>query len=130
MERENLNRTKRIIFRLTPDEYAKIEKKWKASNCRKLSEYLRLNLFDKPMIATYRNKSLDDLIGEMTMLRTELNHIGNNFNQSVKRLHTLSSVAEFKRWQMVYEIEKNTFFNKVEEIKNQIKKIGESWLQS
>lgn len=66
----------------------------------------------------------------MSQLRTELNRIGNNFNQSVKRLHTLSNAAEFKRWQVVYDLQKQTFFNKVDEIKTQLKIIAESWLQS
>ena len=47
MERKNSNRTRIIGLRLTSDEYLKIEKKWKASTCRKLSEYVRRSLFEK-----------------------------------------------------------------------------------
>jgi len=129
MENENSNRTMRIICRLTPEEYEEIEKKWKASDCRKLSEYLRQVIFSQPMVLSYRNQSMDELLSGLTLLKRELNAIGNNFNQSVKRLHTLSSIPEFKRWQVVYEIEKKTFFNKVDEVKTYIKKISESWLR-
>ena len=129
MGRENSNRTRIIGLRLTPAEYAKIERKWKARTCRKLSDYVRHNLFEKPVTSYYRNQSLDDFMAEMVLLRNELNHIGNNFNQAVKRLHTLNQIAEFRSWLIAYEVEKKTLFNKVDEIKKHIQKIAESWLQ-
>ena len=129
MGRENSNRTRIIGLRLTPAEYAKIERKWKASTCRKLSDFVRRNLFDKTLTSYYRNQSLDDFMAEMVQLRNELNHIGNNFNQAVKRLHTLDQIAEFRSWLITYEVEKKTLFNKVDEIKKQVQKIAESWLQ-
>lgn len=129
MGRENSNRTRIIGLRLTTEEYVKIERKWKASSCRKLSDYARRKLFDKPMVSTYRNQSVDDFMAEMVLLRAELNHIGNNFNQVVKRLNTLNQITEFKNWLIAYEVEKKTLFNKVDEIKKHVQKIAESWLQ-
>jgi len=129
MGRENSNRTRIIGLRLTPAEYAKIERKWKASTCRKLSDYVRRNLFDKPVITTYRNCSQDDTLTELTKLRNELNAVGNNFNQAVKRLHTLNQIAEFRSWLIAWEVEKKILFNKVDEIKNNVRKILEAWLQ-
>ena len=129
MKEQNSNRTRIIGLRLTPDEYAKIEKKWKASTCRKLSDYVRRSLFDKPVVTTYRNSSQDDLMAELTRLRSELNAVGNNFNQAVKKLHTLSQIAEFKSWLIAYEVEKNILSNKVDEVRINVKKILETWLQ-
>lgn len=129
MGRENLNRTRIIGLRLTPGEYAKIERKWKASTCRKLSDYVRHNLFEKPVTSYYRNQSLDEFMAEMVILRNEMNHIGNKFNQAVKRLNTLNQIAEFRSWLIAYEVEKKTLFNKVDEIKKHVQKIAESWLQ-
>ncbi|HQS22898.1 MAG: mobilization protein [Sphingobacteriia bacterium 24-36-13] len=129
MERENSNRTRIIGLRLTPVEYAKIEKKWKASTCRKLSEYVRRSVFEKPIVTTYRNSSQDDLMAELTRLRSELNAVGNNFNQAVKKLHTLSQIAEFKSWLIAYEVERKILNNKVDEVRNNIKKMLEIWLQ-
>lgn len=129
MERENSNRTRIIGLRLTPKEYTKIEKKWKASTCRKLSDYVRRSLLDKPIVTTYRNQSLDDFMTEAMRLRIELNSIGNNFNQAVKRLHILQQIPEFKDWLIGYELEKKILFNKVDEVKNHIQKIAESWLR-
>ena len=62
-------------------------------------------------------------------LRDELNGIGNNFNQAVKKLHTLHQIAEFRAWIITSELEKKTLLNKVDEIKNHIQKVGEKWLQ-
>ncbi len=129
MQRMNSNRTRTIGLRLTPEEYTKIEARWKASTCRKLSDYIRHSLLDKPLTTTFRNQSIDDCLTEMSLLRTELNHIGNNFNQAVKRLHMLSQIAEFRSWLMAYEVEKITLFNKVDEVKKQVQKIAEKWLQ-
>jgi hypothetical protein len=129
MEKKNSNRTRIIGLRLTSDEYLKIEKKWKASTCRKLSEYVRRSLFEKPIVTTYRNRSQDDLMTELTKLRNELNAVGNNFNQAVKKLHTLQQIAEFKSWLIAYEVEKKILQNKLDEVRNNIKKMLEIWLQ-
>lgn len=129
MEKKNSNRTRIVGLRLTSDEYRKIEKKWKASTCRKLSEYVRRNLFEKPIVTTYRNSSQDDLMTELTKLRNELNAVGNNFNQAVKKLHTLSQIQEFKSWLIAYEVEKKILQNKLHEVRNNIKKMLEIWLQ-
>jgi len=129
MGRENSNRTRIIGLRLTTDEYAKIEREWKASTCRKLSDYVRRNLFDKPVVTTYRNRSQDDTLTELTSLRNELNAVGNNFNQAVKRLHTLQQIPEFRNWLVTWEVERKILFNKMDEVKNNVRKILEAWLQ-
>lgn len=129
MEQEKTNRTRIIGLRLTLKEYEQIEKKWKASTCRKLSNYVRRSLFEKPIVTTYRNQSQDDFMAEVMKLRNELNAIGNNFNQAVKKLHTLQQFGKFRSWLITYELEKQTLLNKVDEIKNHIQKIGEKWLQ-
>ena len=130
MKRENSNRTRIVGLRFTPEEYAKIEKKWKASTCRKLSDYIRRHLFGKSINTTYRNQSLDDMIHEMTQLFRQLNSIGNNFNQAVKKLHTLNQIPEFKVWIISAELDKKILFDKIDEIKNYIQKISERWLRS
>lgn len=129
MKEQNNNRTKWLHLRLSPDEHQKIVKEFSKSTCRKLSDYARKNLLQKPIVKTYRNQSLDDFMAEMMRLRGELNAIGNNFNQAVKKLHTLNQISDFKHWLINYELEKKILFNKVDEIKKQIQKFSESWLQ-
>ena len=129
MEKKNTNRTHIIGLRLSPAEFDQIEKKFKKSNAGKLSEYVRRILFDKPIRVYQRNQSLDDFMAEMIKLLNELNGIGNNFNQAVKKLHTLQQIAEFRSWIITYELEKKILFNKIDEIKNRINKIADQWLQ-
>lgn len=129
MEKKNSNRTRIVGLRLTLQEYELIEKKWKATTCRKLSDYIRKYLFNKPITTNYRNESLDEIMHEIIRLRNELHAIGNNFNQSVKKLHTLQQIPEFKIWIITNELERKILFNKMDEIKNCIQKISEKWLQ-
>lgn len=128
-EAKQSKRIRVVGTRLTEDEYKVIEKGWKNSTCVKISDYLRRVVFNRPVVKTYRNKSVDDLMEELVLLRRELNRIGVNFNQSVKRLHTLRDLPEFKRWLLTNEVEKKTLANKLDEIKNHIKKMAQSWLQ-
>lgn len=130
MEKENSNRTRIVGLRFTPEEYVKIERKWKASTSRKLSDYIRRHLFDKPVTTKFRNESLDEFMLEIIRLRGELGAIGNNFNQAVKKLHTLNQIPEFKVWIFSAELDKKNLLEKVEEIKKYIQQISVRWLRS
>jgi hypothetical protein len=129
VEKKNILRSRIIGLRLTPKEYQQIEKQLSNSTAKKMSDYVRHVLFDKPITVYQRNKSLDDFMTEMILLRNELNGVGNNFNQAVKKLHTLQQIPEFRAWIMSYELEKKMLLNKVDEIKNRINKIADEWLQ-
>lgn len=130
MKEQNDNRTKLLHIRLKPDELQKIEKKFQKTTCRKLSEYARKILLDRPITTFYRNQSLDEFMNEMIGLRNELHAIRNNINQTVKKLHTLQQITEFKNWIITNEIQQKILLNKVEEIKKHIQKIAEKWLDS
>ncbi|WP_343606266.1 plasmid mobilization relaxosome protein MobC [Fluviicola sp.] len=129
-ENRQQGRTRMIGVRLTPQEYLGIEKKWKQTTFGKLSDYLRSVIFGKPVTTLYRNQSADDLLAEMALLRQELNRIGVNFNQSVKKLHVLHETPQFMRWLTTHEVEKRTMLNKLDEINNRIHKFSERlWSQ-
>ena len=129
MSEQNNNRTRWLHMRLKPDEYNKIYSYFSKTTCRKLSDYARRVLLNKPVTGTLRNQSLDDLMTELMKLRGELNIIGNNFNQAVKKLHTLHQISEFRLWLMTYEMDEKRLLDKVDEIKNHIEKMAEKWLQ-
>lgn len=129
MKIQNKNRIKWLHLRLTPDEYACLQQGMQKTTCRKLSQYARKILLGKPVVATYRNQSLDDFMTEMMALRRELNSIGNNFNQAVKKLHMLHQIVEYRSWLVTYESEQQSLLAKVEDIKNNINKIADQWLQ-
>ena len=129
MTEEKINRSKLLQVRLTPKESEKINNKFSHSTCRKLSDYIRKKLLDKPIAIYTRNQSLDDFMAEMIVLRNELNAIGNNYNQVVKRLHSLQRVEEIKTWLLLNESSKQILLKKVDEIKSKINQINEQWLQ-
>ena len=130
MKRENSNRTRIVGLWLTPLEYAELEKRFRASTCRKLSDHIRKHLFNKPIVTTYRNASFDDYIEETMTLTSELNSIGNNVNQIAKKMNSFKTIAEFKNQLFWFEIDKKKLFKKMEEIKTHSQKLSELWLQS
>jgi len=129
MSGETNKRTKWLHLRLKPEEYTQLHKQFSKTTCRKLSDYSRKILLAKPVTTLYRNQSLDDLMSHLIKLRNDLNGIGNNFNQAVKKLHTLQQIHEFKEWISAHELDKQVLFKKMDEIKNEINKIADKWLQ-
>ncbi len=118
-----------ISFRVKPEEYSKIYKSFQQTTCRKLSEYTRKVLLNKPVVIKYRNQSADSFLEEMILLKNELSAIGNNYNQAVKRLHSLDTIDQMKSWLLVYDSTHKSFINKVEEIKERLNQIYELWSQ-
>ncbi|TAN00423.1 MAG: plasmid mobilization relaxosome protein MobC [Chitinophagaceae bacterium] len=128
MERQKNNKTRWINIRLHPEQYDIIYQKFKATTCRKLSEYARRVLLDKAVTVYTRNQSLDDFMAEMIRLRNELSAIGNNYNQVVKRLHTLTDFQSIQQWLLLNEKSKQILLQKVDEIKLKINSISDKWL--
>ena len=129
--KDNREKTEKhwISFRVKPQEYSQIHQYFSATTCRKLSEYARKVLLKKPVIVRFRNQSADDFLSAMLPLKNELNAIGNNFNQAVKKLHSLRQSGEFKNWLLTYETEQQKLLQKIDEIKNNLHKIHEKWSQ-
>jgi hypothetical protein len=130
MPTEKVNRSKLLQVRLTIKELEKIQIKYSQSTCRKLSDYVRRVLLEKPITVNQRNQSLDDFMTEMILLRNELNAVGNNFNQTVKRLHALQQMHEIKTWLILNETARQIIVSKIAEIKSKINQIDSQWLQS
>ncbi len=130
MEEKKNGRNRWLHIRLTKEELDIIDRNFKASAYRKRSDFIRRNLFRKPIVLKYRNESLDKLLQELIQLRTQLNFIGNNFNQSVKKLHTLLEISEVRLWIISFENNKERYFCLVDEIKKHIENLARKWLQS
>ncbi|MFC0778687.1 plasmid mobilization relaxosome protein MobC [Flavobacterium sp. HJSW_4] len=130
MKDEKKNRTRWLHLRLSEQEYKLLQKYFAESLCPKLSDFARKNLLKKPVVLKYRNQSLDEMISELARLRSELNPIGNNFNQAVKKLHSLSRISDFKMWIQSFETDKKILFSSIEDIRMTIRNLAEKWLQS
>lgn len=118
-----------ISFRVKPEEYDQINGHFKATTYRKLSEYARNVLLNKPVNVKVRNQSADEILSVMLQLKKELNAIGNNFNQVVHKLHTLDRIPEFRSWIMLHETTRQSVEKKITEIKLRMEEIYRQWLQ-
>jgi hypothetical protein len=125
--KEERNRNQRISIRLNPEEYARIQGKFKTTTCRKFSEYARLILLSQQHKITPRNQQLDDFMQELIRLRADLHSISNNINQVVKKLHTLNQISEFRIWLMAWTSNKEKLDECIKEIKSAINKMAETW---
>ncbi len=116
-----------MVVRMNEAEFKTFASLQKKTTEKYASNYIRKILLQKPVIVTHRNQSSDDFLKEMALLRKELNAIGNNYNQAVKKLHTLDKIPEFRVWVQQNEALKQAFFAKTDEIKSHICKIYKQW---
>lgn len=128
-KKERINRTRKLTVRFTEAEYSKVELSFKTTTKRKLSEYVRYVLLDKPVTVYTRDKSLDEIAITLNLLKNELSAIGNNFNQLVKKLHTASHFQEIKSLVQDSEMQQQKFLEKMNEIDLKIGKLSAKWWQ-
>ena len=128
MKKRNNKRIKWVHIRLTFVEYQILHTKFSRTTCRSLSQFIRSALLDRSLVTTYRNASQDDMLGAMAILTGELNSIGNNINQTVKRLHTLRE-GEVVGWTARYASESEQLVSKITEVKALLNTMAERWLQ-
>ncbi|WP_433811721.1 plasmid mobilization protein [Flavobacterium johnsoniae] len=129
MRKDNANRNRIAAVRFTAAEFTAIEKRFKTTTCRQMSQYLRACLLNKPITTLYRNASLDECMLEIIRLRKELSALGNNFNQAVKKLHTLRQLPEFRDWISSTETQREELLEKIHTIQELMEKTAEIWLQ-
>lgn len=116
-----------ISFRVKPAEYQKIQGLFSKTTHRKLSEYARNVLLQKPVTIKVRNESADQYLDEMIRLKKELNAIGNNYNQAIKKLHTLNHISEVKWWLNSHESLHQNFMQLTERIFQKLNEIHRQW---
>ena len=127
MEEKKSSTKSWISFRVKPKEYDTIHGHFSKTTCRKLSEYARNVLLQKPVIVRHRNQSAEDFLAEMILLKNELNAIGNNYNQTVKRLHTMDRISDVKNWLMSNQNIQELFLKKTEQIRERMDQIYRQW---
>lgn len=116
-----------ISFRVKPEEYDAIHRRFEQTTLRKLSQYARKVLMEKPVTVNYRNQSADEILAAINGVKRELSAIGNNLNQAVHRLHTTDNYSEIKSWATVYENTRQVLLEKSEAIRLTLAKIEEQW---
>lgn len=128
MSEDQNKATRWISLRVKPSEYAIIHGYFSNTTCRKLSEYIRNILLQKPVVVRYRSQSADDFLLHMLDLKRELNAIGNNYNQAVKKLHTLDDDAAVRRWLEDQEQTQCVLIAQQERMFVQIDELHRQWL--
>jgi len=123
--RKELKERSWISFRVKPEEHRAIKGRFCKSNCRKLSDYARRVLMEKPVVIYYRNASAEEFLVSARAMVKQLNGIGNNFNQAVHKLHTLDTDRQFREWYLAWNIGRQTLQNRMDEIKELLQKIYE-----
>src|SRR5665213_3672578 len=129
MENENDKRTRWYNIRLKPDEYKLLEGRFKKTRFRKLSEYMRNVLLDKPVTVNYRDQSMDDMLEELILLRRELNAIGNNLNQAVRNINSAHGHADSRLWMNLLGIINSKLEPSITQIKEGMNKYADIWSQ-
>lgn len=125
------NEVRNIFFkiRMNNAELEQLKNLRKQTTERSTSNYVRKVILQKPVIVKYRNQSADEFLKEIVQLKKELNAVGNNFNQTVHKLHTLDKIPEFRTWIQFYNGLHKSVVSKVEEINLKINQLYEQWLQ-
>lgn len=122
-------RNKIITLRMNEDEFSLLVKNRQKTTEKTNSNYLRKLALHKAVTIKTRNISMDELSAELILLRKEINHIGNNFNQAVHKLHTLDKIPEFRVWVTVYEKTRQDVHVVSEKLNCEIQKWSDQWLR-
>ncbi|WP_316835057.1 plasmid mobilization protein [Pedobacter nutrimenti] len=128
--KEKNNRTKRVHLRLTEAEFLQLDKYFKSTTERRISNYIRSVLLQKPLYKGVVNESLKDIMATLFELRKDFNGIANNLNQVVHKLHTLDRYPDIKAWTLLFEMDRKALQKSMEEMRLYINKTAEKWLQS
>ena len=129
MEQDNENRSKWLKVRLKPAEEALLHKRFHKSTFQNLSEYARAMILGKPVTIIHRDKSMDELLEELALLRRELNFIGNNLNQAVKDINSAHGVPDVSLWMNLLTIIRGKLEPSITEIKARMNKYSDLWSQ-
>ena len=127
MEQKQSARKKWLTIRMSEEEYQAVEELSRQTICQSLSEYARKTVLGKPVVMRYRNQSLEDFKSSMIKLQDELNSIGKNFNQVVRRLHTLKHLPDIQQWILINEQDKTRIFRQIETISHTINQAYQLW---
>lgn len=127
MCKEETNRSKWLHIRVTPGEYKAIHQGFQKTSSLKRCEYIRNLLLGKPPIIITRDKAMDEVLEELILLRKELNSIGHNFNQAVRKLNSVSGTPEAKIWEDMLTVLRDQIEPSLGGIKKQINNYSDLW---
>lgn len=129
MKKKKEVRAKWLTIRLGEAEEKKLNTLASRTTAQSLSEYARAVLLKEPTIVIYRNGVADDFLREMLELKKELNSLGSNYHQAVRKLLSLDQRADIICWVIQHEEGRKIFLKKVDEILQKLSLIQQLWSQ-
>lgn len=129
MDDNNENRSKWIKVRLKPSEEIELNKRFKKSTFQNLSEYGRAMILGEPVTIIYRDKSMDEVLEELVLLRRELNYIGHNLNQAVKNINSAHGFPDQSLWMNLLSLIEGKVEPSITQIKREVNKYADIWSQ-
>ncbi|MES2109827.1 MAG: mobilization protein [Bacteroidota bacterium] len=129
MDGQEENRSRWLNIRLKPDEYKRLEKRFKKTTFQTMSEYHRALLLGDPVTVIHRDKSMDEVLEELILLRRELNYAGNNLNQAVRIINSAHGFPDTRLWVNLLTIIKGKLEPAINQIKEGMNKYADIWSQ-
>ena len=129
MEEQEENRNRWLNIRLNSEEYKMVEKRFKKTSFQTMSEYHRALLLGDPVTVLHRDKSMDEMLEELVLLRRELNHIGNNLNQAVRKVNCAHGALDNRLWMNLLAVINGKLEPYMKQIKEQITQYADLWSQ-
>ena len=129
MEEDDENRSKWLKIRLKPSEVERLNKRYKKSTFQNLSEYGRAMILGEPVTVIHRDKSMDEVLEELALLRRELNSVGNNLNQAVRNINSAHGLPDSRLWMNLLTIINGKLEPSITQIKERMTKYADLWSQ-
>lgn len=129
MEKETETRSRKVTTRFYPSEYEVLEKRFKKTPYKDMSEYSRHVILEKEITVTYRDKAMDEVLEELILLRRELNAIGNNLNQAVRNINSAHGGADTRLWTNLLGVVNAKLEPTIIHIKDRMNQFAELWSQ-
>lgn len=129
MENQEENRERKITTRFKSGEFLLLDRRFKKTRYRKLSEYIRAVLLEKPIIVYHRDQSMDEMLEELALLRRELNAIGHNLNQAVRQINVAPDKADSRLWLSLMSVIGSKIDPAIAGIKDRMQIFSEVWSQ-
>jgi hypothetical protein len=114
--KDKSKRKKWIHFRVTEEEYTKLQNAFWGTTCRIFSDYLRTVLLHQPITVYYRNRTADEFATIAIQLKNEMNGIGRNFNQVVRKINIAHSDDELGLYLFDLHIQQDEARDKIKEV--------------
>jgi predicted exporter len=129
MKAESITRKLKVEVLFNQQEFDELHRLLQKTTEKKVSTYMRKVALQIPVVATYRNTSVDDFLRDMLELKRELTALRALYNEAVEKLQLLEGIPEFRTWIIIYEQSRKALLTKVEQIHERLTRLYELWLQ-